>query len=283
MGQRPVSKRRYLLIMVPLIIAGVSLYLNQFTPPLTAPETQEVHLRDLTWVEVRSLIEQGKNSVIIPTAGTEQNGPHAVLGKHGYVVEYTAGAIAHALKDTLVAPTIETVPEGSIDPPDGHMTFAGTISLPEEVFELILEYSARSLKAHGFKTILFLGDSGGNQDGQARVAEKLNSEWRDTDVATYHISDYYSANGQVQWLLEQGYSDREIGSHAGIRDTSELLAIQPDGVRLTQLNASNRRFSEATGSNGDPTLASAEIGRAMLEMKIGAALQQIYLLRSHSQ
>ena len=65
--------------------------------------------------------------------------------------------------------------------------------------------------------------------------------------------------------------------------TSELLAIQPDGVRLTQLNASNRRFLEATGSNGDPTLASAEIGRAMLELKINAALQQIYLLRRHSQ
>ena len=269
--------------MVPLIIAGVSLYLNQFTPALTAPETEEVHLRDLTWVEVRSLIEKGKTSVIIPTAGTEQNGPHAVLGKHGYVVEYTASAIARALKDTLVAPTIETVPEGPIDPPGGHMTFAGTISLPEEVFELILEYSARSLKAHGFKTILFLGDSGGNQDGQARVAEKLNNEWRGTDVATYHIGDYYSANGQVQWLREQGYSDREIGIHAGIRDTSELLATRPDGVRLNQLKDGGRRYSEATGSSGDPTLASAEIGRVMLEMKIDAALQQIYLLRNHSQ
>ena len=269
--------------MVTLLVTGLFFYLNHFMPTLTAPETQEVHLRDLTWVEVRSLIEQGKTSVIIPTAGTEQNGPHAVLGKHGYVIEYTASAIARALKDTLVAPTIETVPEGPIDPPGGHMTFAGTISLPEEVFELILEYSARSLKAHGFKTILFLGDSGGNQGGQARVAEKLNNEWRGTDVATYHISDYYSANGQAQWLREQGYSDREIGSHAGIRDTSELLAIQPDGVRLTHLNAGGRRYSEATGSNGDPTLASAEIGHVMLEMKIDAALRQIYMLRSNSQ
>ncbi|SVB73354.1 uncharacterized protein METZ01_LOCUS226208, partial [marine metagenome] len=90
-------------------------------------------------------------------------------------------------------------------------------------------------------------------------------------------------NGQAQWLREQGYSDREIGSHAGIRDTSELLAIQPDGVRLTHLNAGGRRYSEATGSNGDPTLASAEIGHVMLEMKIDAALRQIYMLRSNSQ
>ena len=163
------------------------------------------------------------------------------------------------------------------------MIFAGTISLPEEVFELILEYSARSLKMHGFKTILFLGDSGGNQDSQAKVAEKLNNEWRSTGVATYHISDYYSGNGQVQWLQEQGYSDREIGNHAGIRDTSELLAIRPDGVRLNQLRADASQYSEATGSNGDPTLASAEIGRVMLEMKISAALRQIYLLQRHSQ
>ena len=274
---------RYLPILVLLVMTGLALYLSQFTSALTAPETEEIELRNLTWVEVRSMIEHGKSTVIIPTAGIEQNGPHAVLGKHGYVVEYTAGAIARALKDALVAPTIETVPEGSVDPPQGHMAFPGTISVPEEVFELILEHTARSLKAHGFKTILFLGDSGGNQAGQGKVAEKLNLEWRDIGIRTYHLGDYYSGNGQVDWLRAQGYSDREIGTHAGIRDISELLAVRPDGVRPDRLAAGGGRYLESTGGNGDPTLASVEIGHTMLKLKIEAALRQVHLFRTSTQ
>ena len=88
-------------------------------------------------------MKRSKTTIIVPTAGTEQNGPHAVLGKHGYVVNFTALAIAQSLDDTLVAPTVETVPQGSIDPPEGHMAFPGTISVPAKVFELILEHTAQ--------------------------------------------------------------------------------------------------------------------------------------------
>jgi len=277
-------KLKYTLIAAAILtIALTAIYLSQFNIALTAPDTHELELRNLTWVEVRSLVKNGKTTVIIPTAGTEQNGPHAVLGKHGYVVNFTALAIAQALEDTLVAPTVETVPQGSIDPPEGHMAFPGTISVPAEVFELILEHTARSLKTHGFKTILFLGDSGGNQPGQARVADKLNREWHETDMAAYHLGDYYSNNGQSDWLREQGYNEAEIGTHAGMRDISELLAVWPDGVRLSRLAPNGGRYLEDTGSNGDPTLASAEIGRVMLQLKIAAALRQIHLLRDSSQ
>ncbi len=71
--------------------------------------------------------------------------------------------IARRLGKTLVAPVIAYVPEGNIDPPEGHMTSPGTISLPEPVFAAVLEATARSFIATGFKTILFIGDSGGNQ------------------------------------------------------------------------------------------------------------------------
>src|SRR5688572_18907531 len=55
------------------------------------PDT--VFLEDLTWDEVRDLIASGRTSVIIATAGTEQNGPHMVLGKHRYIIEYAADRI----------------------------------------------------------------------------------------------------------------------------------------------------------------------------------------------
>ena len=136
-----------------------NLYFFTLTLPITAglafsqtPDT--VFLEELTWTEVDSAINSGTTTVIVPTAGTEQNGPHMVLGKHKYRINAGSERIARSLGNTLVAPTITYVPEGDIDPPSGHMRFAGTISIPQEVFESVLEHTARSLKRHGFTDIL---------------------------------------------------------------------------------------------------------------------------------
>ena len=52
----------------------------------SVPRPDSVFLEDLTWMEVRDAIAAGKKTVIIPTGGTEQNGPHMALGKHNYLV-----------------------------------------------------------------------------------------------------------------------------------------------------------------------------------------------------
>ncbi|MCZ6763976.1 MAG: creatininase family protein [Alphaproteobacteria bacterium] len=236
-------------------------------------ELPSLRLAELTWTEIHAALEQGFDTVIVPTGGTEQNGPHLVLGKHNDIVDYTSVRIADELGRTLVAPVLAYVPEGDIEPrPQGHMEYPGTISLPENVFEAVLEAAARSLKAHGFKRIFFIGDSGGNQDAQARIAAKLQNVWRDDDILVAQIGDYYAANGQMEELLAQGFSAEEIGTHAGIRDTSELAFVRSSGVRADPLAAPAGMRS---GANGDAGRASAVIGRRMVELKIAAALAQI--------
>lgn len=232
-----------------------------------------VYLDELTWTEVRDAIASGKTAVIVPTGGTEQNGPHMVLGKHNFIIHYTAGEIARRVGNTLVTPVMAYVPEGNIDPPSGHMRMAGTITLPNEHFMKVLEWAARSLKAHGFRDILFIGDSGGNQRGMQAVAEQLNAEWTVSGTRVHFISDYYSANGGEEWLLSQGESRENIGSHAGINDTSQLMAVDSTLVRPEKF-AVNGGF-EGSGVTGNPTRASAEYGRKLLELKIEAAARQI--------
>ena len=242
-------------------------------PPAVALAAPSVLLDDLTWTEARAMIAAGHTTAIVPTGGIEQNGPHLVLGKHNYIVRHTAERIATRLGNALVAPVISYVPEGDIDPPTQHMLYAGTISIPERIFEAVLEHAARSLRAHGFTLICLLGDSGGNQKSQHRVAEKLNREWRDSGVRVLHVGDYYSKNGQVDWLKDRGESDRSIGSHAGIRDTSELLFVHPEGVRRDRLQTMTSW--KETGADGDPPKASAERGQALLDLKVEVAVRQI--------
>ncbi|HIE91420.1 MAG TPA: creatininase family protein, partial [Acidobacteria bacterium] len=126
------------------------------------------------------------------------------------------------------------MPEGDVDPPTSHMRFPGTITTPPRVFEQVLEYAARSFKQHGFVDIALLGDSGGNQASQAVVAERLNAEWADTPVRVHHLTDYYPGPGDA-WLVTQGETEEDVGSHAGMHDTTSLMFLNPDMLRLDQL------------------------------------------------
>ncbi len=237
-------------------------------------KTPHVFLEDLTWPEVKQALCSGKRAVLIPTAGTEQNGPHMILGKHHYIIHYTSERIARELGTALVAPVIDYVPEGEISPRTGHMLFPGTISLPEKVFEETLEYAARSLIANGFEDIFFIGEHGANQAGQAQVALKLSQEFSSKGIHVWHVSNYYSErNGQVQWLKDQGLNPEQIGIHAAIRDTSELLAAHPEGIRKERLAPGASWGQE--GVWGKPSKATAEYGEKLLQLKITAALAQI--------
>jgi sterol desaturase/sphingolipid hydroxylase (fatty acid hydroxylase superfamily)/creatinine amidohydrolase/Fe(II)-dependent formamide hydrolase-like protein len=236
-------------------------------------ELPSVHMEDLTWTEVAQAKKHGYDTVLIPTGGTEQNGPHVILGKHNYIVKHNSARIAEAVGNTLVAPVMAYVPEGEIAPnPSGHMRFPGTVSLPEPVFEQVLEAAAGSYKAHGFKTILIMGDSGDSIAAQERVAQRLNNAWREDGIRVLHIDKYYKENGQIDWLKQRGYSMADIGYHAGIRDTSELMAVNEDGVRARPVTETR---SGTSGVNGRPMLASKQIGQALLKLKIEAAIKQI--------
>ncbi len=239
-----------------------------------------VLLEDLTWVEVRDAIAAGTTTVIIPTGGTEQNGPHITLGKHNYLVKYKAGEIATELGRTLVAPVVAYVPEGDVTPPTGHMRFAGTITTPQDVFAKVLEYAARSFKQHGFLDIALVGDSGGNQAGQKLVSELLNREWSATNVRVHHITAFYPGRGD-DWVISQGVSAEDVGSHAGTHDTSSLMYLNPSSLRFDKMGPG--RAGDGQGHVGNPARATALFGKRILEMQIGDAVKQIQELRVSSR
>src|SRR3954471_7154399 len=153
-----------------LIIAALSVAAAHAAPV-------PVEIEQMTSPELKARIAAGATTVLVPIGGTEQNGPHMVLGKHNVRAHVLAGEIAGKLGNAVVAPVIAYVPEGSITPPAAHMRFTGTISLPDATFEALLEATARSFKQHGFRDVIFLGDHGGYQKAEEKVATHLNREW----------------------------------------------------------------------------------------------------------
>lgn len=230
-------------------------------------------LEAMTSTELRERIAHGTTTVIVPIGGTEQNGAHMVLGKHNVRAHVLADRIAQALGNAVVAPTVAYVPEGSIHPPEAHMKYAGTISIPDSVFEGLLESTARSFKQHGFRDVVFLGDHGGYQSDLVRVAERLDREWaKDPSCRAHAPPEYYriTQTAYVEALKAHGIANAELGSHAGLADTSLALAVDPALVREKALAG-----PLPPGVTGDPRRSSAELGELGTKLVVDATVAAI--------
>jgi len=246
----------------------------------TFVQAQSVHLEELTWTELRDRIAAGSATVLVPIGGTEQSGPHMVLSKHNVRARALAAEIAARLGNAVVAPVISYVPEGSITPPSGHMRYAGTISIPESTFEAVLEGAARSFRQHGFRDVVFLGDHGGYQIAEQRVANRLNREWSSDKCCRVHalLAYYEAAEGSqgefMNALRQKGYSNAEIGRHAGLADTALSMAVDPSLVRHGALSTA-ARSGTADGVDGDPARATAALGQLGVSAVIDASVSAI--------
>jgi creatinine amidohydrolase/Fe(II)-dependent formamide hydrolase-like protein len=237
------------------------------------------YIEAMPWTDVRAAIDAGKKVVIIPAGGVEQNGPHMTLGKHNDIITFAAGMMAMQLNG-LVAPTVKWVPEGRV-PAGTSAAQPGTITNPSPYFESLLDAAARSLKVHGFTDIILIGDSGGNQRGLTTVADSLNKEWAGTGVKVHALVDYYvkSREEVYTWLEKEfGYDRQTVGSHAGIMDTSQLMYVNPDAVRVG--NRLPNGGGRESGVQGDPTKATAELGKRIIEAKVNAAVAQYRMLKA---
>lgn len=221
-----------------------------------------VLLEDLTWTEIRDQVQAGKTTIIIPIGGTEQSGPGIAVGKHNARAAFLSQKIAEQLGNALVAPVVAYVPEGGYAPPSSHMRFPGTITIPDAVFEQMLESVAQSFAVHGFKNVVFLGDHGGYQKDLERVAAKLNKAWG-AKARAIVPPEYYasSSDGYAQLLRRRGFRDDEIGTHAGLADTSLQLAVAPQMVRLDRLQHGPKLGTADGVYGGDPRRASADLGQ----------------------
>jgi creatinine amidohydrolase len=258
---------------------AASLALAALMPAGARAAVQPVAIEEMTWTELKARLAAGATTVLVPIGGTEQSGPHMVLGKHNVRARLLADAIARRLGNAVVAPVLAYVPEGSITPPAAHMRFAGTISIPDAAFEAVLEGAARSFKQHGFRDVVLLGDHGGYQKSEERVAARLNREWKKDPACRVHaLLDYYrvTQTAYVDALKQKGYSPAEIGTHAGLADTALSLALDPALVRAERL-ADAGAAGQREGVYGDPRRATAALGeigvRQIVDTSV-AAIQQ---------
>ncbi|MGS2723455.1 creatininase family protein [Porticoccus sp. GXU_MW_L64] len=268
-------------LIIPTALLLLTSTLCAANPPLTDTHKQQrtvdaydtVFIEEMTWVEVRDTITEGKTTAIIATGGVEQNGPFLATGKHNVILRETTNRIARQLGNALVAPIVPFVPEGNHNPVSGHMRYAGTISLSLQTYKKLLEEIALSLKVHGFENIVFIGDSGGNQTGMQELAAELNQKWQGDNSQVHYIAEYYDNPRWTKWLEARNVVEQKDGAHHDFRHTALMMLVDPMSVRMPQRVVTGD-FS-VNGVNLLPLDRTLKLANELMDYQVGITVEAI--------
>ena len=238
------------------------------TTPRPIPARDSVWIEELTWMEVRDEMAAGKTTAIIAGGSTEQNGPYVPTGKHIYVLRATAESIARTLGNALVAPLIPFEPGGTSTTP-------GTLQVRPETYEALVEDEAESLKANGFRHVVLIGDSGGNQRGLANVATKLAAAWAGSTTTIHFIPEYYASweAADAAWGSLGIPKTMDEGIHDDYSVNAIIATVDPNKIRFEERKGAGK--ASINGQSLLPLETTVANGKKLVEIRTKLAVDAI--------
>ena len=233
-----------------------------------------LRIEELSSPRIRSLLESGWDTVIVPLGSTEQHGPALPLlvdAEHGL---QTALRAAKIVGRTLVGPVVTL--GYSVE----HASFPGTISLSKTTLAGLIHDIAESHARSGFRLVYFWIAHGGNNPVLQELLPGLESKWPGCYVTGLQDLPAYISATWDKLPLDKGASLAQSGSHAGEFETSMMLAARPELVNMEAAEEGNTAPFEAivesmmrdgmgavspNGVLGDQRPASAARGESYLE------------------
>lgn len=204
----------------------------------------------MTWHDVQAL---DNPTLVIPMGSTEQHGPHLPLDTDTRIAVALAERAAERMGNVVVGDAIAYGASGE------HQDFAGTVSAGSNAAALYLVELVRSA-VPPFGRVVVVNGHGGNAGALQWVSKKCDEEGR----------------GFVAWTP----TFHDADGHAGHTETSLMLALHPEAVRIDAMVPGNttpmselypelrqRGVSAVSPSGvlGDPTQASAEHGNSLFQ------------------
>lgn len=240
------------------------------------PEGHPVHrLGELTWPQAGRRLRE-VDTALLPVGALEQHGPHLPLDIDAWDAAYQCEQVAASCTDPkpLVLPGI----------PYGvsyhHDDFPGTLSVSPETLARVVHDVGLAAARNGIRKLVIVNGHGGNHAALHFAAQLIH---RDTGIFVT-VDTGETSDTAIGALLETGGD-----AHAGEYETSTALATRPhlvflehartempqfdspyldfDSDQAVSWYVQTRRISE-TGTLGDPSLATAEKGRAIWKLTI---------------
>lgn len=239
-----------------------------------------LHYEALTDVQLRGMNKESM-MVILPVSLLEAHGPHLPLGTDFLMAENLAEALAQRmLKENIAEQTtiLPTVPLGA-----GGISRTGTLNHAELLIEQMLAEFGERLADHGFKRgVIISGHAGqGHLRAMAEAADVLH----ETGVFNFLPLTSYLFKPQgmekIKAALKQQFKEKGqeaiplYDGHAGCWETSLALLFFPELVHAIYKDLPHSESAEANGYRGDPSFASAELGRKLKDFLLNIAMEVI--------
>lgn len=241
-----------------------------------------MRIGEMTWTEVREAVERGA-AALVPLGSIEEHGPHAPMGDY-MIIHDIAGRTGEATGD-LVVPTL----------PFGYSEYfrhyAGTITLRAETLAAVVEDTIDCLLRHGLRHIVVLNGHAGNMPILEVLMRRIR---RQRGILIPILSPLQVM--QAPALIQDLYGEGMVLGHGGEPVGSVMMALAPGRVQMQRAGAFGRKtflgmptdglgaitfkgvrvampldmrdITPDTGSLSDPSKASADRGRAMLDYAV---------------
>jgi creatinine amidohydrolase len=184
-------------------------------------QSEPIIWEELSWSEVRDLVDGGVKSVIWPIGATEAHGYHLPLLTDTLCVDVVAKRVSARLG-------IPTLPVQPIGVSLGHGKFPGTLSIrPTTLIAMVCDV-AESLHAAGIRQILLLNGHMWNEATLMAAREEIRARFDDVQIravsywAFADTSEYDDCPNAPDML------------HAEFKETSWVLDLRPELVDMSQ-------------------------------------------------
>ena len=253
-----------------------------------------VWIQELTSDDVEEFLKRD-STVIVPIGSTETHGPHLPLGTDSYqAIDFSEEIAKRA--GCLCAPPIW------FGDSSHHLGKAGTISLRQDTVIAVLKDVYRSLIRHGFtKIITFNGHRRANNPVIQIAASQVKDDHPDVLFALY---DPILIAAEAHKRLRSAQGE---GIHGGETEASHMLFRHPELVHTEKFERAHGILIESPytpadyfasgdkviwirswkdqlkmaprGHHGDPTRASEEKGKELLEAVVANGVEFIEYMR----
>ncbi len=232
----------------------------------------------LSWTDIQAMPNKENVVIIQPVGAIEQHGPHLPLIVDAAIGVAVLGKAMEKLDSKIPAYALPTLYYGKSNE---HWHFPGTITLSAHTLLATLIEIGESIYRAGFRKLVLMNSHGGQPQVMEIAARDLHVKFDDFLVFplfTWRVP-------HITWELLSP-QEKQLGIHAGDAETSIMLAILPQQVKMEKAVAEypppqpedsllsvegklsfawvTRDFSKS-GVVGDPTTATKEKGDRILE------------------
>ncbi|WP_088241491.1 creatininase family protein [Calothrix rhizosoleniae] len=232
----------------------------------------------LTWTNIQAMPDKENTVIIQPVGAIEQHGPHLPLIVDGAIGMGVLGRALEKLDTSIPAYALPNLYYGKSNE---HWHFPGTVTLSAETLLATLTEVAESIYRAGFRKLVLMNSHGGQPQVMDIVARDLHIKY--SDFLVFPLFTWRVPHITGEMLTDK---EKKLGIHAGDAETSIMLALLPEQVKMDQAIAEyppvqpetsllsmegKLSFAWATkdlsksGVIGDPTTATKEKGDRILE------------------